>query len=503
MESRVKNQCRRLIASMTKNEKRSFKLYAQRLGGNKELKFVRLFDRIDAQVIPNDKALMMEVADGQPGKLANLKRHLYQQILTSLRLVQLHKQRDIGIRQQIDFANVLYGKGLILDALRMLDKARDQARKLNEDFLLQDILEFQKRIEARHVTRSRQVKNKMDDLLDESRNRAERNLHTSLQATVNIQTQGFYILNGHARNEKAIVEFNEFWQVSRKPAGTYPRVPPTFFETSNRHQASMWRYYILLRLEEAKEAALDCHNHFAIRPGNDMAIRDPDFYIRNLYYVNALSFLLGHAEEADEYQQKLESFITDQLKNFNENSRKTALVYRQLCRINVMMIRHDWAAAQRIMLDQKSNPLFHPTRLPTHRRNLFRYKFAAIHFSLGNYAAALDQIQSIMNSTAALLRDDLLIHTRLMQSIAYLEVGELYLADYAVANLSRIVRRNPYAGRVHEVTLAALRRMLREEKPQWDSILAGLRTEILALRSDPYEAKCLRFFDVIYWLDNR
>ena len=72
---------------MSKSEKRSFKLYAGRLS-NKEgtMKFVQLFDLIDAQQEADDEALLQQIAEGQPGKLANLKRHLYQQLLVSLRI---------------------------------------------------------------------------------------------------------------------------------------------------------------------------------------------------------------------------------------------------------------------------------------------------------------------------------------------------------------------------------------------------------------------------------
>lgn len=500
MEIPIKEQCWRLIKSLSKSEKRNFKLYANRQGGQ-EHKFVQLFDLIDAQTELNDEVLLLKVADGQPGKLSNLKRHLYQQILVSLRLVHINKQTDIQIRQHIDFARILYGKSHVMDALRMLDKAKAIAIKHNLDFLLSEILEFQKLIEARHVTRSRQVKNKMDDLVKESRVRAERNLYTSLQSNINIQIQGYYILNGHVRNQEQANEFAEFWKVNRRYAENYPATKSTFFEVANRHQASMWRFYILLELFRAKEAAADCYNLFRIE--TEMPIRDPDFFIRTIYYINAFAYLLDDEAEARRYKDKLEAFITERASYFNDNSKKSALIYLQLCKLNVLLIKRDWSTAKSLMLEQQANKMFAPGKLPSHRRNLFRYKFAAIYFGLGDFSAALDQLQSIMNSAANLLRDDLLINTRLMQAICYLETDNFYLADYSIANLSRIIRRNPYAGKVHDFTLGALRKMVKEEKGNWPSILQNLEASIQSVQTDPYEAKCLRFLDVPYWIAKR
>lgn len=500
MENPVKDQCWRLIKSLNKSEKRNFKLYASRLGGSDKPMFVQLFDLMDKQDQADDLVLLNKIAEGKSGKLSNLKRHLYQQLLASLRLIHLHKQADIEIRQMLDFARILYGKSHVLDALRMLEKAKHQAIKNNLDFLLSEVLEFQKLIEARHVTRSRQVKNKMDELVAQSQLRAERNLHTSLQSNVNIQIQGFYILNGHVRNKQQLETFNEFWLVSRRRFELYPPAQSTFFERANHLQASMWRHYILLDFYRAKEAAANCYNLFKIEA--DMPLRDPDFFIRTTYYVTAFAYLLGDKTQTQEYLQKLSAFVNEQLPQFNENSSKSALIYLQLARFNHCFTHHDWTAAKLVMDQQKADPIFRPSKLPSDRRNLFRYKFAAIHFALKDFTATLTQIQTILNSPANFLRDDLLIHVRLMQAIAYLETNDFYLADYAITNLSRIIRRNLYAGQIHQLTLSTLRKMVKSDRLDWPLLLQELRLAITPIKADPFEAKCLKFFDVLYWIEH-
>lgn len=501
MHLTVKDQLRRLIKSMTKSEKRNFKVYAQRAGGNKESKFIQLFDQIDAQDEADDEKLLHSIADGNSGNLSNIKRHLYQQVLISLRLLHINKQVDISIRQQIDFARIIYGKGHYLDALRILDKIKATAQDNNYDILLLEILDFQKMIEARHVTRSRQMKNKMDELVHESQSRSEINLHTSLQTNINIQIQGYYILHGHARNDRQNDEFTHFWETVRTRAVGYPPAPPTFFERINRFQASMWRYYIKLELENALSVALDAYNLFRIE--SEMPIHDPDLFVRTCYYANAFAYLLGDQKELETSYRNLSAFTKSQESSFNDNSKLIVFVYQELSYINLLIQQKKWKIADAYCLQMrtKNRPLF--ARLPDHRVNLFRYKFAAIAFAAGNFEQTEKDLQLIMNAQPLLLREDLLINTRLLLAMTYYETNDFYLADYAITNLQRIIRRNKFAGQVHSLTASALKQLIKSHQQDQKEIFQQLHEALTALTGDPYERKLLRFIDVAYWVETK
>jgi len=208
MSKAVKHQLFRLIDSLSKAEKRNFKIFATRAGADANSKFIQLFDLLDRMNAPDDDAVMkrMQISNGQ---FSNLKRHLYQQLLTSLRLIYIKKEVDIEIREQIDFARILYGKGHYLDALRILERVRSRATEHNQDLLRFEILEFQKLIEARHITLSRQVDNKMDLLLKESAEQSQAAVNTSNLFNLNIQVHGLYIEHGPKRGVKTTPSTSE------------------------------------------------------------------------------------------------------------------------------------------------------------------------------------------------------------------------------------------------------------------------------------------------------
>ena len=138
---------------MTKSEKRQFKLYVGRLGGNSESNFIALFNLLDKQKGYNEKEILSKT-NIKKQQLSNSKAHLYRQLLVSLRLSPIHQNIRTQIREQMDFATILYNKGLYQQSLKILDKAKTNAIDNQENNIAYEIVEFEKVIESQFITRS-------------------------------------------------------------------------------------------------------------------------------------------------------------------------------------------------------------------------------------------------------------------------------------------------------------------------------------------------------------
>ena len=87
-----------LVKSLSKSEKRQFKLYVGRLGVNTDSKFLALFNLLDKLTKYDEKEILKsEIV--KKAQLSNLKAHLYKQILISLRLNPSHQNVRIQIRE--------------------------------------------------------------------------------------------------------------------------------------------------------------------------------------------------------------------------------------------------------------------------------------------------------------------------------------------------------------------------------------------------------------------
>jgi hypothetical protein len=137
MPNRSTDTLFQLIHSLQKSEKRNFKLYVTRNSSGEDLKIIQLFDALD-KMQEYDEAALLKNPSIKKTQLSNLKAHLYKQILSSLRLLENDENIDIYLHEQLDFARILYNKGLYLQSLKVLEKIKEKARTHNqESFLIQ------------------------------------------------------------------------------------------------------------------------------------------------------------------------------------------------------------------------------------------------------------------------------------------------------------------------------------------------------------------------------
>ncbi|MGB3547880.1 MAG: hypothetical protein WBA17_12945, partial [Saprospiraceae bacterium] len=335
-----------------------------------------LFEAIDRRPEAEDSELMEQVGLKNEGQLSNLKRNLHRQIMSSLRLIYAVKHFDIEIREQIDFARILYGKGLYLDALRTLEKVKSKAEEHNQDLLHLEIIEFQKLIEARHVTRSRQEKYKLDELIEQSSNRNHVTLLAGELFNVNIQTHGYYIEHGHVRTSGEREAFERQWQDYWHHLSNTPELKreATFFEITNHAQADMWRHYILLDFSAAREAALTWKAAFT---NSDMPTKDPDLFIRAIYYAGMFNYLLGDARNLNRQLRDLVGFVGDNWEVFNENSRQIAYVYAAATLFNLLLLRREYETARTLAPVIEEASKLGGFAIDSHRQLQFTFKYAA------------------------------------------------------------------------------------------------------------------------------
>ena len=85
MTNQLKDNLFVLIKSLTKSEKRQFKLYVGRMDSNEDSKFLKLFNLLDKMDFYNEDLILKKKIVSKL-QLSNLKAHLYKQILKKLKI---------------------------------------------------------------------------------------------------------------------------------------------------------------------------------------------------------------------------------------------------------------------------------------------------------------------------------------------------------------------------------------------------------------------------------
>ena len=236
MPNRSTDALFQLVKSLGKSEKRNFKLYTKRNSSSEDLKVVKLFDALDKLNEYDEEQLLKRNKSIRKQQLSNIKAHLYKQILSSLRLIKDENNIDIQLHEQMDYARILFNKGLYLQSLKVLDKMKEMARTNNQLTYLQQALFFEKKIEGLFITRSMQQK-----AINLSKESDETNSQLSLinrLSNLSLQLYGWYITHGHARSNKEVEELKKFLE-DNLPEET--KAPQGFYERLYLYQAYCWR----------------------------------------------------------------------------------------------------------------------------------------------------------------------------------------------------------------------------------------------------------------------
>jgi hypothetical protein len=70
---------------------------------------------------------------------------LYKQVLASLRILNTEENIDIQLHEQLDYARILYNKGLYLQSLKILERLKEIARNYHQDSFLIQIISLEKK----------------------------------------------------------------------------------------------------------------------------------------------------------------------------------------------------------------------------------------------------------------------------------------------------------------------------------------------------------------------
>ena len=204
-----------LIKSLTRSEKRHFRLFTNRQGSTDGLKFIQLFDALEALETYDEAQILAHVPSLKRVQLANLKANLYKQLLSSLRVYHAGQNPDIQLHEQLDYARVLYNKGFYQQSLRMLEKVKVAARQVEMPHIVLLALDFEKLIESQYITRS--IKDRAETLATEAVDTVEHLSKLHELSNASLRLYGLYLKAGHARNRADHEQISRFFRENLPP----------------------------------------------------------------------------------------------------------------------------------------------------------------------------------------------------------------------------------------------------------------------------------------------
>jgi len=484
------DQLYNLVKSLTKAEKRNFSIYASRIQDTNSMKYIQLFEVLDKQSKLDEKAILKKFPRAQ---LSNLKRHLYSQILISLRLI--HKKRNVAIeiRELLDFAEILYRKGLFLQSMKILDKAKTIAGKNEDDLSYLNVLEFEKIIESRHITRTGPEKTRKKLLKSTE---LMSNIHNSVVlSNLKIFLHGLYIKNGHIKSE---AERKKVIQIFEENTKKIPLSNLNIIEEVYLYQSFVWYYYILIDFVNCYTYSLKWVEH--LKKESDVIDRDPTLLLRGYHYLLTSAYNNLDVKNYIKYHEELEAFRKNNYKKFDTNTQIVSFLYTHHGRYNRIFLSGNYEEGLDIVPRTLRRINKYQDRLDTHKVMVFYFKIAWLYLGANNPQKSLKYLNMIMTLEVGVLRSDIQGYTRLMHIMAHYDMENFDLLDYLAKNTVTFFKKLEETNELQNKTVIFFKKLAKLPIQERETIFLEFEKELEQLQLNKYESKAFLYLDILSWV---
>ena len=484
-----------LIHSLEKGEKRHFKLYIKRNSSNEDLKIVQLFDVIDKLSEYDEIKLLKRLPTVQKTQLSNLKSHLYKQILASLRLLKSADSMDLQLNEQFDYAHILYKKGLFMQSLKLLERAKEIARANQKFTFLTQIIALEKRIESLHITRSMQ-------------DRAEVLSAEALQVSIHIdmvtrlsnlalQLYSWYIKHGHTRNEADEKNIKEFMKANL-PANAWQQ--EGFYEKLYLFQSLSW--YAFIRQDFLMYYRYT-HKWVSIFEELPLMKRvETAHYIKGLHNLLNAHFDLRDHRNFAKTLKTFETFSQTERVQHNENFRIQSFLYIAQAKINQHFLKGTFQEGLSLVPEIENKLAEFALFVDPHRVMVLNYKIGSLYFGSGDFETSIDYMQKIINENVG-LRYDLQCYARLQHLLAHYELKNYELLEYLSRSVYRFMEKMQNLTLLEEEILRFLRRAFNIPSYKTKDELEKFLQQIKGFEKNRLQTRVFVYLDIISWVESK
>ncbi|MEZ5042959.1 MAG: hypothetical protein R2828_23895 [Saprospiraceae bacterium] len=489
------NDLFQLIQSLSKQEKRYFKLHASRHVIGEQNKYVLLFDAIERQSYYDEVKLKEHFREEAfVHQFHVLKNYLYHLILDSLRNYHETKSGD-KFYSWMRNARLLFDRGLFEQSEKALDKARKLAQEQEHFLQLLEVYRWehqmmhsQNKLDELETYVTQGIKEEFE-VLEKYRNLLE---FQALNDRVFIP----YWRKGAIRNEN---EKQQLQALFERPLFQSPEGALSFYARYFYFNARFSFHYLLGQAEESYRHIRNLVNIFDSLAPSQLKGRLVRNYVSALINLYSVQQQLGRFDEIPATLQKLRHIPTE------SKEQEEKLFIRS---INLETDFYISTGQFRFGITQVAEAI---QKLPGYLKNINKqqrlglfYNLAYLYFGAQAYEKALDWINQLLQDPDLKTREDIHCFGRLLNLVIHYELGNDQLLEYIEKSTYRFLSTRKRLFKVESVMLKLMRRypkwLSQEEKQQG---FHELSLELEALRQDEFECKAFDYFNFTAWMESK
>jgi hypothetical protein len=402
---------------------------------------------------------------------------------------------DIQLHEQLDYARILYNKGLYLQSLKILERLKELALSYNQDGFIVQIISLEKKIETLHITRSMQ--NRADRLSSEAIEIHEKRRIITRLSNLALQLYSWYIKNGHVRNERDEEGIKTFFK-EHMPEEAH--LQSGFYERLYLYQSYCW--YAFIRQDFLMYYRYTQKWTDLFEEHDQMKQIETGHYIKGIHNLLNAHFDLRNFLRFDETLKKFEAFSQSNIVQQNDNNRIQTFVYLNTAKLNRHFMFGTFSQGIRLIPSIEEGLEENAIYLDRHRILVFYYKFASLYFGNQDYSSCIDYVQKIINWTVD-LRNDLQCYARLLHLLSHYEMGNFELMEPLTKSVYRFMSKMENLTIIEEEMFKFLRNSFhlsaRALQPEFQKLL----NKIKQFEKNRYQTRSFAYLDIISWLESK
>ncbi|MCC6600699.1 MAG: hypothetical protein IT223_08490 [Crocinitomicaceae bacterium] len=482
-----------LIKSLSKSEKRFFKLQSALQSGDKN--YVRLFDVID-RMEEYEEDSIKKIFRGEKfiQHLPSEKNHLYKLILKALRSYYGDTSISSILKQETKNIEILYNKSLFDECNKFLTRAKKLAVRYEKFYYLFELISWEK-VLLEEALEDGQFTKDLDTLIREELDVIEKLRNLAAYHVLYSKINYVFRSGGYSRTEenRAIIdEIVNHPLIKGKNTALSKRAATICFYTQAFCNMANGDYNMALEKFNRVREILDAENHLLA----DLAKR----YIRTLSNRTMCLIYLGRFDEARAAIREMHTFREDEAFSSIDVQvnlfKNTSLAELEICRHSGDFEKGMKDAEEIMEAIGKYEGRLHKEQELT----LF-YQFAYIYFGAGQFNKALFWINKVLNDNENTLRQDIYSYARLFNLAIHFELGNYDLLEYAIKSTTRYLQKRERNFPMEKAIIEYFKKLIRAQNPSdKQKIFEAFRNDIEVFVRDSENEVVLRYFDFPKWL---
>lgn len=482
----------RLIVSLTKSEKRYFKMFTSLQSGEKS--YLKLFDAIE-EMKEYDEEKIKKMFKGEDfiKRLPAVKHYLYAQILKSLRVIYSGNTIHSQLKEMTEDISILYEKRLYKQAAKIIEKAKELATA-NEDIIkLMEINVWEQKVQM-EILALEKFEKTLEPSFEEDLRLVD--LQTNVIEYRNLYNQ-IILINKKIKEARTEEEMESFQKIISHPLMLSVSSAKCFDSKYCFYQTHL----IYNHAKGDNEACLEI-----VQKQMELLEQFPQKIEETpKIYVNALNNLLLceiHLHNYKNFDKTLSKLRAVPLKSLNLE------VNRFMTSYSFEMVMYldtgEFTKSATIRDDITEGLKKYAGKINAIEEITLLYNLFYSYFGTGEFSNALKVINKLLNEYQKELRYDVQSSVRILNLILHFELQNSQLMEYNAISAYRFLYKSKRLYKLEKVILDFIRKKMNHIYTPKDQLEAfiELRKEFLELADHPYEKKAFEYFDYISWLDS-